>query len=460
MIRFTAGQKIHLIGIGGVGMSAIARVLLEQGCIVSGSDRSPGSLALALAREGVTVYTGHDASHVGAADAVLITSAASADNPEVVAARARGIPVYKRADIIAGLMAERCVIAVAGAHGKTTTTAMIAHILLQTNADPGYIIGGTLKSNGRSAAAGSGPVFVVEADEYDHMFLGLCPEIAVVTNVEWDHPDFFPTYAAFAEAFERFVDRLPPTGTLIACADDPGAHELAARAALQGRPVIEYGLSAGAARLVDVRTGIEGTAFTARLPDRGSTVVRLPLPGVHNARNAMAALLAAGMQGVEPEAAAEALATFTGTSRRFDLLGEVNGVAVIDDYAHNPTKIRAAIAAARQRYPERTLWAVWQPHTYSRTARFKREYQAAFSEADHVLVTTIYAAREAPLPGVTAADVTAGIDHPDARHLPTFDEVVAVLRDEAQPPAVILIMSAGDATAIGAAYLEGRRSHA
>lgn len=459
MIRFTAGQKIHLVGIGGVGMSAIARVLLEQGCIVSGSDRAPGSLAQALVQDGVTVYTGHDAGHVGAADAVLITSAASADNPEVAAARSRGIPVYKRADIIAGLMADRCVIAVAGAHGKTTTTAMIAHILLETGADPGYIIGGTLKSNGRSAAAGSGPIFVVEADEYDHMFLGLRPELAVVTNVEWDHPDFFPTPAAFAEAFERFVDLLPPAGMLIACADDPGAHALAVRRVRQGRSVIDYGLSAGAARMVDLRASSDGTIFTARLPDRALTTVRLQVPGAHNARNALAALLAVRTQGVEPAAAAEALATFAGTGRRFDLLGEVGGVAVIDDYAHNPTKIRAAIAAARQRYPERTLWAVWQPHTYSRTASFERQYQTAFSEADHVLVTDIYAAREAPLPGVTAADVTAGMDHPDARFLPTFDQVVAVLRDEAQPPAVILIMSAGDATAIGAAYLDDCRSH-
>lgn len=459
MIRFAAGQKIHLVGIGGVGMSAIARVLLEQGCIISGSDRAPGSLAMALARDGVTVYTGHDASHVGAVDAVLITSAASADNPEVATARARGIPVYKRADIIAGLMADRCVIAVAGAHGKTTTTAMIAHILLETGADPGYIIGGTLKSNGRSAAAGGGPAFVIEADEYDHMFLGLRPDIAVVTNVEWDHPDFFPTPQAFTEAFERFADLLPPTGTLIACADDPGARALAARRARQQRPVIDYGFSAGAARIVDLRTDSDGTAFTAWLPDRASTTVRLQIPGAHNARNAMAALLAAGMQGIGQEAAAEALATFTGTGRRFDLLGEVDGVAVIDDYAHNPTKIRATIAAARQRYPERTLWAVWQPHTYSRTATFEREYRAAFAEADHVLVTDIYAAREAPMPGVTAAGVVTGMDHPDARHLPTFADVIAVLRDEVRPPAVVLIMSAGDATAIGAAYLEGWQPH-
>jgi UDP-N-acetylmuramate--alanine ligase len=427
---FAPHQHIHLIGIGGAGLSAIARILLERGCVVSGSDRGANAFTDALARAGATIHRGHDAAYVDGADAVIVTSAAPPDHVEIQAALARGIPVYKRGDVIASIMAGQTALCVAGTHGKTTTTAMIAHILRQTGRDPSYIVGGVLRSSGTNAGVGAGAAFVIEADEYDHMFLGLKPEIAVITNVEWDHPDFFPTPDALTDAFRRFVALLPPDGTLIACVDDPGALALTAAAPCR---VIPYGLP----------------------PES----VTLRIPGRHNRRNAHAAILAAGTQGVGLAEAAAALASFEGAGRRFDVRADVGGVAVIDDYAHHPTAIRATLQAARERYPERALWAVWQPHTYSRTRALWDDYLRAFDAADHVIVTDIYAAREQP-DGVTTSArfvVELAESHSHVTHAPALADAAALLDAGVRVPAAIVIMSAGDAPEIGTAFLTRRR---
>lgn len=439
---------MHFVGIGGVGLSAIARVLLERGCRISGSDRAPGAYAEALARDGAVIYAGHDAAHVAGADVVIVSSAVH-DNPEIAAAQAAGIPVCKRSDIMAELLAGQTVIAVAGSHGKTTTTAMLAHILTTAGLEPGYIVGGTLKTTGANAAAGAGRVFVVEADEYDHMFLGLRPQVAVVTNIEWDHPDFFTTPDVFHAAFERFAALLPPDGLLVACADDPGSARLAADQRRRVE-VQTYGESATAAWSLD-RIESGGGFFRAELAfaEAGAVELRLGVPGRVNLLNAAAAMAAAARAGVAPASASAALASFSGVGRRFDLIGDEAGVAVIDDYGHNPAKIRATLAAARARYPDRDLWAVWQPHTYSRTQTFLAQYAEAFGEADHVLVTEIYAAREAPVPGVDGAAVAAALRHADARFTPSFGAAVGTLADEARPPAVVVLLTAGDANRIG-----------
>jgi UDP-N-acetylmuramate--alanine ligase len=460
-ILINPGQHIHIIGIGGIGMSAIARVLLQQGYRVSGSDRALNDQTRTLDVLGAKIYAGHAAAQIVGAEAVITTSAVQASHVEVAAARAAGIPVYKRSDIIAEIMRGQTGIAIAGTHGKTTTTSMTAHILLKTGHDPSYIIGGVLRTTGQNAAYGQGEAFVIEADEYDHMFLGLRPKIGVITSVEWDHPDFFPTPKALESAFRRFAALIPPDGLLIACADDDGARAVADERARAGIPTTRYGITHedAAWRSVDIRVSPQMTTFTVERDGRRLGDVRLRVPGQHNILNALAALIAADVQDVPFEYATAALESFEGAGRRFEVRGEVDGVIVIDDYAHHPTAIRVTLQAAHMRYPKHALWVVWQPHTFSRTQMLFDDYLTAFGEANHVLVTDIYASREQPLPGVSSAVFVAALEHPDARHTPTFEDAVTVLLAEVRAPAVILIMSAGDAPQIGMEYLRRKETH-
>ncbi|MBZ0286783.1 MAG: UDP-N-acetylmuramate--L-alanine ligase, partial [Anaerolineae bacterium] len=381
-MKFEPGQHIHLVGIGGSGMSAIARILVEQGYTVSGSDRGANDMTEALSRDGATIYKGHDAAYIAGADMLLITSAVKDDHVEVAAARAAGIPVYKRQDVMAALMDGKKVIAVAGTKGKTTTTSMIVHILRECGQDPSYIVGGVLGNTGTNAGVGQGEWFVVEADEYDNMFLGLRPDIAVITNIEWDHPDFFKTPDDMVESFRKFVDLLPNSGAIVACWDDPNTYYLVTEF-LKKRSLefaVEY-----SAWVSDMTVDIyaENVQFDGRRTNFNMIVntkgglwaqvakVSLGIPGRHNIQNALAACSVVnmpdfGLGHTFPEAA-KALESFEPTARRFELRADVGGIAVIDDYAHNPMSIRATLDAARQRYPDRELWAVWQPHTYSRT---------------------------------------------------------------------------------------------
>jgi len=456
MAKIHPGQHIHLVGIGGAGLSAIARILLGQGYIVSGSDRSTNSLTDALARDGATIHQGHNARFIEGADALIITSAVQPDHVEVAAARKRGIPVYKRQDMIADLMEGKQVIAVAGTHGKTTTTSMVVHILRECGAYPSYIVGGVMGNTGTNAGVGTGEYFVIEADEYDNMFHGLNPDTIILTSIEYDHPDFFKTEAEMIASFEKFIDRISNPDGLVICADDPIARQIAEK-----RGCATYGLSDGVVfQGQNVHTDTHGfTVFDAKLAPQAisqSAHIRLPIPGLHNVRNALGALFVAPFvaNSTIENCGAAALETFKPAGRRFDLRGEVDQIAVIDDYAHHPTAIRVTLEAARQRYPDRQIWAVWQPHTFSRTQALMDDYRKAFDAADHVLVTDIYAAREQPVLGVNSAAVVAGMKHPDARHTPSFDDTVMALREGVKSPAAIIIMSAGDAPQIGIDYLK------
>ncbi len=462
-------KRVHFIGIGGSGLSAIARLLLESGYTVTGSDRVLSPFAERLLRDGATVHIGHDAAHVAGADVVVRSSAIPDDNPEVRAARQAGIPVLKRADFVGQLMAGKIGIAIAGTHGKTTTTAMIAWVLSELKQSPSFIIGGVARNFGVNARAGKGRFFVVEADEYDRMFLGLKPTIEVVTNVEHDHPDCFPTYLDMLGAFEAFVDLLPSDGALIACADDAGSAALLTRARRQGRRVVAYCLQSELTvhspywmQARDLRAnergGVSFHAYT-NVGDRLRRVsVALQVPGEHNVHNALAALTVIALLGFSLEGAAEALSGYLGTGRRFELRGEVNGIAVYDDYAHHPTEIRATLAAARARHPDRRIWAVWQPHTYSRTQALFHEFVRAFFDADEVIVTEVYAARE-PKQDFSAAQVVEAMEHPSARFIPELDAVSAYLLEHLRPGDVVLVLSAGDADQVSARVVAGLKGN-
>lgn len=446
-----SGRHVHFIGIGGAGLSAIARVLMEQGAVVSGSDLTLSPTAEALALDGAQVYVGHRAEQVDGADRIVVSSAVPADNVEVLAAQEAGIPVVRRAQILGEMMEGRIGVAVAGTHGKTTTTAMIASILWQAGFDPTFIVGGLVTGLGTNARAGSGPHFVVEADEYDRTFLGLRPQVAVVTNVEHDHPDCYPTFADFRAAFADFVALLPPDGLLVTCWDDQMARELGTAMAAQGQPMVSYGLEEEATwTACDLYPNPSGGSdFLVVRAGHALGEVRLRVPGVHNVLNGLAALAVTTHLGVPFPTARSVLGDFQGVARRFEVKGEVDGVTVVDDYAHHPTEIRATLTAARQRFPGRSLWAVWQPHTYSRTKTLLRGFAEAFDRADHVLVLPVYAARERDTLGVTSADVVAAMAHPDARLMDSREEAVVVLGTEVHPGDVVLTLGAGDGDRVG-----------
>lgn len=454
-------RHVHLIGIGGSGLSAIALFLKERGYKVTGSDRTQSLLTRQLSSQGVMVYAGHDGHHIQGADVVIRSSAVQDDNPEVQAARTAGIPVIKRQDFLAELTSGAYCIAISGSHGKTTTTAMLAWVLTRLNQDPSYIIGGVSKDLGVNAHSGSGPVFVIEADEYDHMFLGLKPQMIVVTNVEHDHPDLFPTPEDYLRAFSSFIQLVPPGGDLLVCGDDKGAQQLAFQHAHLNLNILRYGTSGQADyHAANLRAnGNGGFDFRVLVNKPGGSVeilgdVSLQVPGRHNVLNGLAALAVTHRLGLSVSQAAEVMSEFSGTGRRFDLLGEAGGITVIDDYAHHPTEIEATLSAARSRFPGRQIWAVWQPHTYSRTITLLDQFIQAFHQADRVIVTDIYAARERD-EGISAVQVAAKLDHPTVYFSPTLAEANAYLLKNLHPGDVLLVLSAGDADQISMAVLAG-----
>jgi UDP-N-acetylmuramate--alanine ligase len=454
----TLPSPVHFIGIGGTGLSAIARLLLEMGIAVTGSDRVLSPLAIRLQEDGVRVYTGHDAQNVRGAELVVRSSAIPDDNPEVQAALAAGIPVLKRADFLGQLMEGRTGVAIAGTHGKTTTTAMIAWMLTYLGQDPSYIIGSVAANLGTNAHAGKGDAFVIEADEYDRMFLGLRPVIAVITNIEHDHPDCFPTPEDYYGAFLAFVECLPSTGYLLACGDDPGAARLLADTKSSGRQGLAYGLTDTRSAYLahDVIPNPNG-GYDAQLAIHDQDVLlSLQVPGIHNVLNALASVAVADVLGLDSTRAADALREYRGSDRRFQVRAEPGGVTVIDDYAHHPTEIRATLAAARARYPGRKIWAVWQPHTYSRTRALLNDFAASFADADHVIVTEVYAAREArPDDGFSAHQVVAAMCYPDVHFIPGLFDATVLLLAYLQPGDVLLVLSAGDADQISSQVIQG-----
>ncbi len=453
----------HLIGIGGTGLSAIARVLHERGHTVSGSDLLLSPLAQDLQEMGVKVSVGHQAGQVNGADTVIRSSAIPDSNVEVLAAREAGIPVLKRIDFLKELTSGQKVIAVAGTHGKTTTTAMIAWCMQSLDLDPSYVIGSPAKNLASNAHAGKGDYFIIEADEYDHMFLGLTPDLLMVTNIEHDHPDCFPTPEIYFQAFLDLSVLVTDKGKLIACADHTGSAKLM-RSVRKDLHVLAYGTESGADYIVSNIKHAAGCGVSFDLEIKSSAGqpkkyqgIQLDIPGDHNALNAAAALAAIQESGHSVDKAIEALRAFSGTGRRFDILGEINGITVVDDYAHHPTEIRSTLSAARCRYPDSRIWAVWQPHTYSRTRELMNDFKNAFIDCDHVIVTEIYASREKKQ-DFSSAEVVDEMDHPDARQIPALKDVTQYLCDNLRSGDVLLVLSAGDADRISRdilAYLKG-----
>ncbi len=418
-----AQSRIHLIGIGGAGLSAIARVLLQRGMRVSGSDRQASAATAELAELGALIFIGHDAVHVRGANLVLISSAVPATNPEVAAALAAGIPVVKREQFLGPLMAGHRNICVAGTHGKTTTSAMLAALLDALGAEPSFIVGSTVLALGTSARAGRpGGPFVIEADEYDHMFLGLRPDIAVITNVEWDHVDCYPKIEDFQQAFVQFACLAPAGGAVVFCGDDPGCRALRDKAVRPDVQWVSYGLDAGNDwRANNIATNpAGGLDFDVLRGGEALGRLSLTLAGEHNVQNALAALATAALAGYDVFSTARENLKFSrifaGTKRRLESIGCHCGIIVLDDYAHHPTEVRATLGAARQRFPRRSVWVLFQPHTYSRTRALLDEFRNSFENANHVLITDIYAAREHDPGDISAADVVRTLQrHPDAR---------------------------------------------
>ncbi len=456
-----ATLRIHLVGIGGAGLSAIAAVLLDMGMQVSGSDRQSSATTQRLIERGATVFIGQNAENLtGLAverrpDVVLISSAVDAQNPERCAAEALGLPVVKRDSFLPALLAQRRLIAVAGSHGKTTTTAMIVQVLRAGGVACGYIIGSEVPHFG-SGAAGTAPEFVLEADEYDRMFLGLRPSIAVITNVEWDHPDCYPTPASFRRAFMQFIETVDREGLIVACADDEGVRQVLAYAPTRGPRSITYGLNEGVdLRAINVRTlpglGVEADLVWWHAPEGK---LEIAAPGVHNVRNALAALAVGVSCEVSIDHALAALREYRGSARRFEWKGEAGGVTVIDDYAHHPTEVEVTLAAARRRYPERRIWAVFQPHTYSRTRHMLYRMGESFEAADQVIVTDIYAAREVDDGSVHARELVAASAHHAIQYIGALRDAADYLAAHVAPGDVVITLGAGDGNKIGEWLLE------
>ena len=438
-------KHIHLIGIGGTGISSIARVLLDKGFVVTGSDRILSPLALDLEIRGAHVFEGHDAKNIEGADIVVRSSAIPDTNVEVIAARQAGIPVLKRSDFLGSLLNDHIGIAVAGSHGKTTTTALTAYSLNQLGLDPSYIIGGVSKNLAGNAHAGQGKHFVVEADEYDRMFLGLNPDVILLTNVEYDHPDCYPTPADYLQAFVEFIHTLKPAGLLIACADYPNYVSLVSAKPASTR-AFTYGLSETADyRAVNLKVNLSG-GYDFDVIFKGALLcqVSLQVPGEHNVRNSLAVIAAVHALGLPAQKAAQNLAKFTGTGRRFDVIGEAWDVTIVDDYAHHPSKIQATLSAARSRYPGRRLVAVWQPHTYSRTKALAADFIHSLANADVTIVTEVYPARE-PIEAFSSAELVQKMAGNESYYCKTLDDTVVFLEKKLLPGDVVLVLSAGDA---------------
>jgi UDP-N-acetylmuramate--alanine ligase len=450
-------KHVHFIGIGGTGLSAIARVLLEKGYAVSGSDREASPLFNAVTEAGARTFLGHAAEQIAGADLVVRSSAVPDDNPEVTAARAQDIPVLKRSDFLAEVTEEQDVIAVAGSHGKTTTTAMLIWILEEMGIDPSFIAGGVVSQLRRNAHFGSGPYFVIEADEYDNMFLGLAPKIAIVTNIEHDHPDCFPTEADYRQAFRAFLGKVQAGGLALICQDDPGARSLGAE--LDGPlSMLGYGTTAEADyRATEIDFAAGWPVFRIHFGEEDLGQVRLNVPGRHNVLNAAGALAAVHQLGLDLAPAINALSAFTGAGRRFEVLGETGGVTVIDDYGHHPAEIAATLQGARSRYPDSRIWAVWQPHTFSRTQSLESDFIEALNLADRAIVLKIYAAREAD-PGYSAQVIAEALPAGKAEYADTFESAQALLLEALEPGDVLIVFSAGDATQVSRAVLEGLKT--
>ncbi len=443
MMRKT--RQIHFVGIGGIGMSGIAEVLLNLGYAVSGSALALSYITQRLQDVGATISQGHDAAHVARADVVVISSAVQPDNPEVLMARKRHIPVIPRAEMLAELMRMKYGVAVAGTHGKTTTTSLIATILAHADFDPTVVIGGRLNSLGSNAQLGQGDYLVAEADESDGSFLLLSPTIGVVTTLDAEHLDFYRDLSAIQDAFVQFVNQVPFYGCSVICLDQPNIQSLVPRIK---KRYLTYGMTSQADYVVrDIEFVGTRSRFEAYHQHQHLGGFTLSLPGVHNVYNALAAIAVARELDVPIPTIAEALDAFSGIHRRFEMVGKRDGVTVVDDYGHHPEEVRQTLRAARAVWPNARLFVVFQPHRYTRTQALQEDFCTAFYEADTLILLDIYAASEAPIPGVSSASLHDGIKahgHRQAFYMPDRDAVLRFLRDETKGSDVLMTLGAGD----------------
>jgi len=450
-------QHVHLVGIGGSGMSGIAEVLLNLGYAVSGSDLRLSPTTSHLASLGAQVSEGHDAGHVEGAHVVVTSTAVRPDNPEVREARRRGVPVIPRAEMLAELMRLKYGVAVAGSHGKTTTTSMVALVLDQGGLDPTVVVGGRLGVLGSGARLGRGEFMVVEADESDRSFLKLSPTLAVVTNIDREHLDTYRDLADVQEAFLGFVNKVPFYGSAVLCLDDPPVQDLLPRVE---RRVVTYGITPQASVSArDLRIEPGGSSYTATLDGEALGTVSVSVPGVHNVANSLAAV-AVGLDLEIPfDAIRKGLSSFTGVDRRFQVRGEAGGVLVIDDYGHHPTEIRVTLEALRLRAGERRTLVLFQPHRYTRTRALWDEFCRAFHQADRLLVTDIYPASEEPIPGITAQALAEAIKergHRDVAWAGGLAPATEQLAREAREGDVVLTLGAGSVWTAGEELLRRR----
>ena len=444
MVTFRNFQRIHLVGIGGIGMSGIAEVLLTLGYSVSGSDTKPSTITERLQNLGATIHEGHKASNADGAHVVVTSSAVKTDNPEVVEAHKKKIPVIPRAEMLAELMRLKYGIAVAGAHGKTTTTSMVASVMNAAHLDPTFVIGGKVNQAGTNARLGKGEYFVVEADESDRSFLMLAPVVAVVTTIDREHLDQYTSLEDIQDAFIQFVNRVPFYGAAILCLDEPNVQAIIPQVK---RPIITYGTSSQADLVIsDIK--LEGLGSEFRLTYKGDDLGVFKLlhpPGIHNVRNAAAAAAVALYLNVPADLIREGLEKFAGVSRRFDIKGVVNEVVVIDDYGHHPVEIRATLEAARGCKFNRLL-VLFQPHRYSRTQHLWEDFRRSFNEADILVMTDVYAAGEEPIPDITGeklAEAIRAAGHKNVVFTSTMQAAIEYLLREARPHDAVLTIGAG-----------------
>jgi UDP-N-acetylmuramate--alanine ligase len=452
-------RRVHLVGIGGIHMSAIAHVLLAWGHQVSGSDLRLSPLTEHLQSQGATVYEGHAASHLGDAELVVYTAAARPDNPELTEAKRRGLPLLQRAEMIARLLEGRQAIAVAGSHGKTTTTALIALMLQEAGCDPTFLVGGEMIDLGTNARAGGGEHIVVEADEFAGAFLHYHPQVAVVTNIEPDHLDFYGSFQRLTDAFRQFMSQVAADGFLIACADDPTVRHILdhpqAEPPIQAR-IIRYGLKKNGEFFPENLSpkGICGYAFLLKYGEESYSAFETHLAGGHQVSNALAAIVVAHVLGLPKPAVREALARFRGVQRRFQFVGQAADITIMDDYAHHPTEISATIAAARERFPDHRLVCLFQPHTYSRTRYLLDGFRTCFQGVDQLLIAETYAAREEPSAGMSAQELVEAIDSPPARYAGGLEEAPSKVVETLRPGDVFFTIGAGDIDQVGPKVLE------
>ncbi len=444
------GASIHLMGIGGAGMAGLARLMQARGAVVSGCDQVLSEATDELQRHGMSILEGHSPDHVAGIAALVHTAAVPEGHPELEEASRQGLPIMKRSQALAELVNRGTLIGIAGTHGKTTTTALTALALEAAGADPTALVGGRIAAWGGNARIGGGDTYVVEADEYDRSFLSLWPRIAVVTSMEAEHLDTYSTIAEMEAAFDEFVDRVPVDGKVVACVDDAGARRQLDRV---GRKGLSYGTGRGAElRAESLEYGPKGSSFAVQWRGDALMDVQLSLRGEHNVRNALAVIGVMLALGLQPQAALPALSAFTGVERRFQVLGAVDGITVVDDYAHHPTEVTATLDAARQVYGGRRLVVAFQPHLYSRTQAFATEFGHALAAADLLYVTAIYPAREQPLHGVTAKLVVDAAREKLAaemvRYADDLESLTEALKGELHQGDVLLTMGAGDITGV------------